>query len=249
MRVIVTAGASGIGLAIARCFVERGNQVWVCDKDEALVSEARGLSLSAAHADVTDAEAVRRFSATAIAAMGGVDVLVNNAGVAGPRSAFDAVSLLDWNVCLATNVTGMFLMAQQVAPHMRRQRAGAIINISTASVRTGLPLRTPYVVSKWAVHGLTLNLARELGPEGIRCNAILPGPIDNPRGRALIEATAKEQGISVAEAEAEALSYVSLRDWIAPAEVGAMAVFLASDKARHVSGQFIGVCGNVEWDA
>jgi NAD(P)-dependent dehydrogenase (short-subunit alcohol dehydrogenase family) len=124
-----------------------------------------------------------------------------------------------------------------------------VINIATASVRTGLPGRMPYVASKQGVMGLTHNAARELGPDNIRCNAILPGLVDNARGRNLVAERAKDRGISAAEVEDDYLRYVSMRCWIDPAEVGDLAVFLASGQARHISGQFIAVDGHMEWES
>jgi NAD(P)-dependent dehydrogenase (short-subunit alcohol dehydrogenase family) len=132
---------------------------------------------------------------------------------------------------------------------MKAQAAGSIINISTASVRTGLPNRLPYVASKQGVMGLTHNTARELRPFGIRCNAILPGLIDNERGRGLIAERAAALGKTIEAIEKEYLKYVSMRCWIDPAEVGELAVFLASTRARHVSGQYIAVDGHMEWES
>ena len=131
---------------------------------------------------------------------------------------------------------------------MKQARSGVIINISTSSVLTGLPLLAPYVASKTGVLGLTRNAARELGPYNIRCNTILPGLIDNARGRALVQQLADERGQSFAEAETEFLRYVSLRTWIDPGEIGDLALFLASDAARHITAQSIAVDGNVEWE-
>jgi len=131
---------------------------------------------------------------------------------------------------------------------MKRDRSGCIVNISTASVRTGLPLRTPYVASKAGVMGLTHNVARELGAFNIRCNSILPGLIDNARGRALVQRAADDSGRDFATVETEVLRYISLRSWIDPTEIGDAAIFLASRAGRHITGQSLGVCGNVEWE-
>ena len=131
---------------------------------------------------------------------------------------------------------------------MTAQRSGVVLNISTASVRTGLPRRLPYVASKQGVMGLTKNAARELGPHNIRCNAILPGLIRNERGQAIVRERAASRGITLEEAEAGYLEYVSMRTWIDMAEVADLALFLASDRARHISGQFIAVDGNMEWE-
>ena len=128
-------------------------------------------------------------------------------------------------------------------------KGGTIINISTVSVRTGMTNRLPYITSKQGVMGLTHNVARELGPWNIRCNAILPGLIDNTRGRAILARKAEADGKTLEETEAEYLKYISMRCWIEPKEVGDLVVFLSSEKAKHISGQFIAVDGHMEWEA
>jgi NAD(P)-dependent dehydrogenase (short-subunit alcohol dehydrogenase family) len=132
---------------------------------------------------------------------------------------------------------------------MKAQKSGAIINISTVSVRTGMTNRLPYITSKQGVMGLTHNVARELGPWNIRCNAILPGLIDNTRGRAILARKAEADGRTLEETEEEYLRYISMRCWIKPKEVGDLVVFLSSEKAKHISGQFIAVDGHMEWEA
>jgi NAD(P)-dependent dehydrogenase (short-subunit alcohol dehydrogenase family) len=249
-RVLITAGASGIGRAIAERFLAAGARVFVCDiAEEALADiKAKQPSIGAVRADVGDAAQVAVLFARVDSAVGGLDVLVNNAGVGGPRAALDAIEISEWEATIRVNLGGTFYCTQQAARLMKPQRSGCIVNISTASVRTGLPLRAPYVASKAGVQGLTRNTARELGPYNIRCNAVLPGAIDNPRGHALVERKARELGVSIAEAEAQKLNYVSMRSRVTPEEVGDVCVFLASDGGRHVSGQMIGVCGNSEWE-
>jgi NAD(P)-dependent dehydrogenase (short-subunit alcohol dehydrogenase family) len=230
--------------------VAAGARVFVCDiADEALADiKAKQPSIGALRADVGDAAQVAALFAQVDSTLGGLDVLVNNAGIGGPKAALDEIEISDWEATIRVNLSGTFYCTQQAARRMKAQRSGCIINISTASVRTGLPLRAPYVASKAGVQGLTHNTARELGPYNIRCNAILPGAIDNPRGHALVERRARELGIGVAEAEAQKLQYISMRSRVSPEEVGDMCVFLASDGGRHVSGQMIGVCGNSEWE-
>ena len=155
--------------------------------------------------------------------MGGIDVLVNNAGIGGPRGALDEISYADWDRTISVNLNGMFYCIKNVAPFMKAQKSGCIVNISTASAKVALPQRSPYVASKVGVLGLTHTVAREFGPFGIRCNAILPGLIDNARGRGIVAGQAVERGIPVA-------------------------VFLASRAGRHITGQQIGMDGNVEWE-
>jgi NAD(P)-dependent dehydrogenase (short-subunit alcohol dehydrogenase family) len=142
----------------------------------------------------------------------------------------------------------MFYCMKQVIPVLRAQQSGCIVNVASTSARTGLPLRSAFVASMAGILGLTQNAARELGPDQVRCNAVLPGVLLDDRSRALVEARARERRISLEEAEAELLSHVSMRSWIEESEVAETVLFLASDRARHITGQTIGVCGNVEWE-
>jgi len=249
-RVLITAGASGIGRAIADVFLEAGGRVHICDINEAQLSNALdGTGLTGSICDVAESGQVSTFFEMAVSELGGLDVLVNNAGIGGGNAPIEEIDQDLWRRTLDVNLSGMFYCIQQAAPMMKAQAKGAIINISTISVRTGMINRLPYIASKHGVEGLTMNVARELGPYNIRCNAILPGLIDNERGRAILEGKAKAGGVSLEEAEAEYLKFISMRTWIEPREVGDLAVFLASEKAKHISGQFIAVDGNMEWEA
>ncbi len=249
-RVLITAGAAGIGLAIAKCFQAQGDQVFICDISQTALDEAvqENPNIKGIVANVGDAAEVAGFVEAAVREMGGVDVLVNNAGIGGPRALVEDVSYTDWEETIRVNLSGMFYCIKNVVPLMKAQRSGCIINISTGSTRTGLPSRMPYVVSKAGVNGLTHTLAREVGPFNIRCNAILPGAVQGARGDRVIAGVAADKGMSLEEAKAECLQYVSMRTDIDPSEIGEFACFLASDNARHVTGQFVGVCGNVEWE-
>lgn len=249
-RVIVTAGGSGIGRAIAERFLTTGAQVHICDiAPEPLAETLDTLDgLRGSVADVSVATDVERLVADAASWMGGVDVLVNNAGIGGPRAALEDISYEDWDRTVSVNLNGMFYCIKNVAPLMKAQNSGCIVNISTASAKVALPMRSPYVASKAGVLGLTHTVAREYGPFGIRCNAILPGLIDNERGRNILANQAKDKGVSFEDAEQDFLQFVSLRTWIDPTEVGDLAVFLASPAGRHISGQNIGMDGNLEWE-
>ena len=249
-KVIITAGASGIGLAIAQAFLQQGARVTICDVDHSALDHAltNNEGLQGAIADVGNPEQVERFFTKAVSDMGGIDVLVNNAGIGGVRAAIEDIGYSDWDDCLRINLSGMFYCVKQVVPIMKQQRSGCIINISTGSAKTGLPYRLPYVASKVGVLGLSHNLARELGEFNIRCNSILPGLMDNPRGRGLVSKHAVATGQSEADAEADFLKYISMRSWIQPSEIADTACFLASPGARHVSAQEISVDGNFEWE-
>jgi len=249
-RVVVTAGGSGIGRATAERFLANGAKVYVCDIERKMLDEVLSANpaLKGSLADVAKPADVERLFKTALAELGGIDVLVNNAGIGGPRGAVEDLSYEDWDRCIAVNLNGMFYCIKQVVPAMKRQNSGCIINISTGSAKVGLPHRSPYVASKVGVLGLTYTLARELGPSNIRVNAILPGAIDNPRGRALVKRYGDERGMTFEQAEAQLLGFVSMRTWIDPTEIGDTCVFLASHAGRHISGQNLGVDGNFEWE-
>jgi NAD(P)-dependent dehydrogenase (short-subunit alcohol dehydrogenase family) len=249
-RVIVTAGGSGIGRAIVERFVAAGAQVHTCDVNAEFLDDvvASHDAIAGTLADVGVPGDVEKLIGAAVARMGGVDVLVNNAGIGGPAAALEDISYDDWDRTIAVNLNGMFYCIKNVAPHMKAQKSGCIVNISTASAKVALPMRSPYVASKVGVLGLTHTVAREYGPLGIRCNAILPGLIDNARGRGILARQAAERGISVEEREEQFLEFISLKCWIDPSEVGDLAVFLASHAGRHITGQQIGMDGNVEWE-
>ncbi len=251
-RVIVTGAGRSIGRAIAERFHRAGAAVHMCCATEASRAEtlAANPGMTGMVADVGDAAAVEAFMTQGLEALGGLDVLVNNAGISGPVAPPEEVALADWDRTMQVNVNGMFYCTRLAVPALKANGAagGSIINISTASTRTGMMRRTAYITSKAAVDGMTQNLARELGPDNIRCNAILPGIIDNPRGRRLVERLAAERGQTFEEAERDYFSYVSLRSWIDVDEVADTAYFLASDGARRITGQCIGVCGGLEWE-
>lgn len=247
---MVTGAGSGIGRAIAESFGAGGAKVHICDVAAEALEDALGANegMHGTKADIGDPKQVETVFEEAMAWMGGLDVLVNNAGIGGPRAALEDIDYADWDRTVGVNLNGAFYCIKQATPIMKRQRSGCIINISTSSVRTGLPLRAPYVASKAGLMGLTRNVARELGPYDIRCNAILPGLIDNARGRGLVANLALEQGLTGDEADAEFRKYISMQTWIDMSEIGETAVFLASHAGRHISGQFLAVDGNVEWE-
>ncbi len=249
-RVIVTAGGSGIGRAIAEHFLASGASVHICDINQEALDETLSSNpgMQGSIADVGKPKDVDRLFEEAIAWMGGLDVLVNNAGIGGPNAPVDEMEDDEWDLTIQINLNGAFYCAKRAARIMKQQESGSIINISSTSARTGLPNRAPYVASKVALEGLTRNLARELGPFGIRCNAVLPGSMENERGRMLLQRTADQEGISVEEARTRRMKYISMRTRIDPSEIADMAVILTTHPFRHVSGQMFSVCGNVEWE-
>jgi len=249
-RVVVTAGASSIGLAIAQKFLSEGAKVFVCDIDAKAIEAAvaTNVNLDGCVADVGIPSQVETFFKQAFEYLGGIDVLVNNAGIGGPTAKVEDIDYDEWDACLRINLSGMFYCVKQVIPQMKAQNSGCIVNISTGSTITGLPKRLPYVASKVGVQGLTHNLARELGPHNIRCNTVLPGMIDNPRGRMLLKNYADENAISLDAAEQEFKKYISMQTWIQPSEIADAIFFLCSDAARHITAQELAVDGNSEWE-
>src|SRR2546423_10314614 len=248
LRVLVTAGAGGIGLEIARAFAAEGAQVHVCDIDgKALRALAKSdPKITRSKADVSDRKQVARLFKEALAELGGLDVLVNNAGIAGPTGKVDEIAPEEWDRCLAIDITGQFNCTRLAVPHLRNSKNASIVNLSSAAGRLGFPLRTPYSASKWAVVGFTKSLAAELGPEGIRVNAIQPGIVEGDRIRRVFENKAKARGIPFEGMMKEALSFASMHTTVTPRQIADMIVFLCSTRGRTVSGQAISVCGDTQ---
>jgi NAD(P)-dependent dehydrogenase (short-subunit alcohol dehydrogenase family) len=251
LSVVVTAGAGGAGRVIAAMFADAGAKVLTCDLDARAVAAYASArpDIAVLEGDVGDERTVERVFAEAERRHGPVDVLVNNVGIAGPTAAVEDISTADWAQSLQANLTSHFLCARRAVPNMKARGSGLIVNISSGSAKVGLPLRLPYVVTKGAILSLTTNLARELGPHGIRVNAILPGAIRGERIQRVISAKAKALGVPAADYERDMLRYVSLRTLVEPEDIAAMIVFLASPAGCRVTGQLIGVDGNVEYEA
>ncbi|MDG4649706.1 SDR family oxidoreductase [Roseibacterium sp. SDUM158017] len=248
LRVAVTAGGGGIGLCIARALAAQGARLAICDVEEEALTAARAeLGAEVAEiADVSDEDAVARFFARIAGRMGGLDALVNNAGIAGPTGGVDEISPAEWRRCIDVCLTGQFLCTHHAVPMLKAAGGGSIVNISSAAGRFGYAFRTPYSSAKWGVIGFTQSLAKELGPDGIRANAILPGIIEGPRMEGVIAARARQTGVSHDAMKAEYLSRISLRRMTPPEDVADMAAFLISDAGRNLSGQSFPVDGNVE---
>jgi NAD(P)-dependent dehydrogenase (short-subunit alcohol dehydrogenase family) len=248
LRVLVTAGAGGIGLEIARSFVREGAKVHICDVDDAALASlaTSDPEVTWSRTDVANRTDVTRLFEEALHALGGMDVLVNNAGIAGPTARVDEVDPEDWDRTLQVNITGHFNCARLAVPHLRESDNASIINLSSAAGRFGFPLRSPYAASKWAVVGFTKTLAMELGPLGIRVNAILPGVVEGDRIRRVIGSKAQARGISYEEMEGEFLRHVSLRTAVTPQQIADQIVFLCSPRGRTISGQAISIDGDAQ---
>jgi NAD(P)-dependent dehydrogenase (short-subunit alcohol dehydrogenase family) len=247
-RVLVTAGANGIGLAIARAFVREGANVYVCDIDDEALDGLRSTDPKLIHSrcDVADRGAVAMLFDAAFAALGGLDVLVNNAGVAGPTSKLEEINPEDWDRCIEVCLTGQFNCARLAIPLLRRSDNASIVNISSAAGRLGFAMRTPYAAAKWGVIGLTKSLSIELGPDNIRVNAVLPGLVAGDRQRRVLEAKAQRRGVSFSEMEETAFSFTSLKEYVTPQQIADQIVFMCSPRGRTISGQAISVCGDTQ---
>ena len=196
--------------------------------------------------DVANRADVDRFFAEALQALGGLDVLVNNAGIAGPTGRVEDIDPEDWDRCLAVCLTGQFNCARLAVPHLKQSRNASIVNVSSAAGRFGFPLRTPYAAAKWAVIGFTKSLSRELGEFGIRVNAILPGIVAGDRQRRVLEAKAQQRGVSYAEMERSAFANASLKDYVTPQQLADQILLLCSPRGRTISGQAIAIDGDLQ---
>jgi NAD(P)-dependent dehydrogenase (short-subunit alcohol dehydrogenase family) len=248
-RVVITAAAAGIGRATLETFVAAGARVCVCDVDAPGLEELRAAlpEVGAMVADVSDPAAVDALFEMAIARLGGLDILINNAGIAGPTAPIEAVEPEDWARTLAVNLTGQYLCARRAVPHLRAAGGGSIVNLSSAAGRFGFALRTPYAASKWGVVGLSKSLAIELGPDQIRVNAICPGAVEGDRINRVIAAKAESRGTSFEVMYEEYVGKASMRRMVSAQDVANMTLYLCSDAGRLVSGQAIGVDASTEY--
>jgi NAD(P)-dependent dehydrogenase (short-subunit alcohol dehydrogenase family) len=247
-RVLVTAGGAGIGRAIAAAFLAGHARVWICDIDAEALAETRKAhpELRASRTDVADDAAVDAMFMALHRTFGGLDFLINNAGIAGPMGPIERLDPAAWRRCVAVNLDGAFLCARRAVPLLKAAGAGAVINMSSTAGLMGYPLRTPYAAAKWAVIGLTKSLAIELGPFGIRVNAICPGSVEGARMTRVIESEATARGVGEEEVRRGYVQTTSMRSFIPPEHIAAMALFLCSDLGASISGQAIGVDGNTE---
>ncbi|MGI9486519.1 MAG: SDR family oxidoreductase [Geminicoccaceae bacterium] len=248
-RVILTAGAAGIGRVTLKTFVDAGAEVFVCDVNDDALNDVRSTyqNVGVIHADVADPDDVDRLFDTALERLGGLDILLNNAGVAGPTAPVEDVDIEDWRQCMEINVTGQFLCAKRAVPHIKAAGGGSIVNLSSAAGRFGFALRSPYAASKWAVVGFTKSLAIELGPSQIRVNAICPGAVEGDRINRVIAAKADAQGVSFEEMYQHYAGVASMKTLIKPEDIAKMMLFICSDAGHLISGQILGVDSNVEY--
>lgn len=244
LRVLITGGGSGIGLEVARQFVGSGARVHVCDVARQHI-DSLPPDITGTLADVADEDAVARLFGEVEERLGGLDVLVNNAGITGPMGPVETVAAADLERTFRINVFGMFHCARHAVPMLKAAGGGLIINVSSAAGLMGFAFRSPYSASKFAVIGLTKSLAVELGPHNIRVNTIIPGIVSGERHDRNLAARAEVLGITAEELHRQRMKHVSLGRTVAPDDIAQVALFLASRGGRNISGQSISVCGNL----
>ncbi|WP_435256491.1 SDR family oxidoreductase [Thioclava sp. FR2] len=241
-RVLITAGANGIGLVMARAFAALGDRVWVTDIDEAQIA-ALPAGLRGTVCDASDEPAMAALFAELAQDWGGLDVLCANAGIKGPTAVIEDMPLDEWHQCLGVNLDGAMIAAKHAARLMKPAGRGVMIFTSSTSGLYGTPFRAPYVAAKWGVIGLMKTVAMELGPYGIRANAICPGSVNGPRIDRVIAAEAAAKGMTEDAIRQGYASGTALKRLSDPEDVADMALFLASDAARMISGQALAVDG------
>jgi len=249
LRVLVTGAASGIGAAIAAAFVETGAKVHICDIDNAALAafKERFHSCQATNADVANEKHVVSVIEAQRANFGGLDVLVNCAGIAGPTAGIDQIKEQDWSRTIDVNLNGQFHFLHHAVPLLRDSSAAGIVCISSVAGHLGIPWRTPYAATKWAIVGIVKSLAIELGPQDIRVNAVLPGIVAGPRIDGVISRRAKVENVDESTMRERYLKTISLRRMVTADDVALMCLFLCSPAGRNISGQAISVDGNVEY--
>jgi len=250
--VVVTGAGYGIGRGVAEAFAREGARVVLAGRSTEKLAEVEAALASGPArplvmpTDVRVESEVDRLIATTREKLGRLDVLVNNAGIAGPTSLARDLALADWDDTLRVNLTGAFLCARRAAAVMMSAKRGAIVNISSVAGRMGYPLRTPYAASKWGMIGLSHSLAAELGPYGVRVNAVLPGSTEGERMERVITARANAEGRTNDEARQWFVKDIPLQRMVTRDEVARAVLFLASDDASGITGQAFSVCGGYQ---
>ena len=239
LRVIVTAGGAGIGRSIAQTFVNAGARVHTCDVDPKTKADTL--------ADVSKLADVERLFDEALKKLGGLDVLVNNAGIAGPTAKVEDIDPADWDRCIAVDLSGMFYCTRKAMPLIKAAGGGSIVNLSSAAGRHGFPQRSPYSAAKWGVVGFTKSLAVEAGPDKVRVNAILPGIVEGERMERVIAAKAKATGVSYEQFQRKFLETTSMHSTVSAQDIANMALFLCTGAGAKITGQALAVDADVRY--
>lgn len=248
MRVVVTAGASGIGRRVAERFHAAGSNVAICDADPDAVHQFTKANpgIMAMTADVADETQMNGFLAEAESHLGGADLVHANAGIGGPTGLIDDISYEDWRRTIEVNLSGVFLTTRWAARRMREQKSGLIVLMSSTAGLFGYPYRSPYATAKWGIIGLTKTLAMELGPYGVRVNAICPGAVEGDRMDRVVAKEARVRGVPEEEVRASYVASTSMRTWISSDDVANMIEYLASPAGQRISGQALSIDGHTE---
>ena len=248
-KIIISAGASGIGWATAKICLSKGAYVYLCDIDNKSLNKIKKHPLANKklfyyECDASDEDDVSNFFSQVNRKTKKVDALINNVGVAGPTGTIEKLSSEDWEKTLKINVISHFYFTKLAIPMLKKNKGGSIINISSGAGIMGFPLRSPYAASKWAVIGLTKTLAMELGKFKIRVNAICPGTIKGDRMIRVIRDKAKFLKVSKKKIEKDFISIASMNCWINEEDIGKMCSYLISSDGEKISGQAIPIDGN-----
>ncbi len=247
-RAIISAGGAGIGRRTAELFTAAGARVVTCDLDADALEAAKASipGLEGSVCNVADAEAYQAFLENAIDRLGGLDIMVNNAGTAGPTAPVEEVSLEDWTACLTVNMTSAFLGTRTAVPALKKAGGGSIVNLSSAAGKFAFPMRSPYSAAKFGIVGFTRTCAMELGQYGIRVNCIQPGPVEGARIDRVIRAKAEAQGISENAMRDQMTSGTHLRSFVTASDIAHQILFLCSDAGCRITGQALSVDAGLE---
>ena len=247
-RALITGAGSGIGKVMAKHFEKAGAWIWICDADtnNLELSLKENLDWNGTPCDVSDENQVDQLFKEMSDSFGGLEILVNNAGIAGPTAPVEEIDPDEWRRSVGVNLNGAFYCTRLATPLLKNSPKASIINISSVAGRLGFARRLPYASTKWAMIGFTESLAKELGPSGIRVNALLPGIVEGPRIEGVFQARAESEGVPYEEVRDRVLNNVSMKRMVSAGDVAEMAVFLCSEAGKNISGQSISVCGNVE---
>ena len=247
-RALITGAGSGIGKVMAQHFEKAGARIWICDADTNNLEQSlkENSDWNGTPCDVSEENQVDQLFKEMSDSFGGLEILVNNAGMAGPTAPVEEIAPDEWRRSVGVNLNGAFYCTRLATPLLKNSPKASIINISSVAGRLGFARRLPYASTKWAMIGFTESLAKELGPSGIRVNALLPGIVEGPRIEGVFQARAKSEGVPYEEVRDRVLNNVSMKRMVSAGDVAEMAVFLCSEAGKNISGQSISVCGNVE---
>ena len=247
-RALITGAGSGIGKVMAQHFEKAGARIWICDADTNNLEQSlkENPHWNGTPCDIADENQVDQLFKEMSDSFGGLEILVNNAGIAGPTAPVEEIDPDEWRRSVGVNLNGAFYCTRLAPPLLKNSSKASLINLSSVAGRLGFARRLPYASTKWAMIGFTESLAKELGPSGIRVNALLPGIVEGPRIDGVFQARAESEGVPYEEVRDRVLNNVSMKRMVSAGDVAEMAVFLCSEAGKNISGQSISVCGNVE---